>query len=128
MSSSFVNYFHLGHAYEVRSDIGYEFRDTLLGVSYFTIRNRDEIEEELIKTANTMYHDYEDSEGIEDLNQVQEHFSSNQIENMIDEMPDVYLNEIDFTMSGDVDDEINQWISDNNLVEYIANTVRTLQD
>lgn len=128
MSSSFVHYFHLGHAYEVRRDITCDFRYELLGVDFYTKHNLEEIEEELIKTANTMYHDYEDSEGIEDLNQVQEHFSSNQIENMIDEMPDVYLNEVDFTMSGDVDDEINQWISDNNLVEYIANTVRTLQD
>jgi len=128
MSSSFSHYFHLGHAYEVRRDITCDFRYEILGVDFYTVNNLEEIEEELIKTANTMYHDYEDSEGIENLNQVQEHFSSSEIANMIDEMPDVYLNEIDFTMSGDVDDEINQWISDNNLVDYIANTVRTLQD
>ena len=128
MSSSFVNYFHLGHAYEVRSDIGMEFRDTLLGVSYFTIRNRDEIEEELIKTANTMYHDYEDSEGIEDLNQVQEHFSSSEIEQMVVEIPDVYIDDVEFFSSGDADHRIDDWIRDNNIIQIITDTIKTLRD
>ena len=128
MSSSFVNYFHLGHAYEVRSDIGYELRDTLLGVSYFTIRNRDEIEEELIKTANTMYHDYEDTEGIENLNQVQEHFSSSEIEQMITEIPDVYIDDVEFFSSGDVDDKIADWIRDNNIIQIVTDTIKTLID
>lgn len=128
MSSSFVHYFHLGHAYEVRSSIGSEFMDTLLGVSYYTIRNRDEIEAELISTANTRHHDYEDSEGIEDLNQVQEHFSSSEIEQMIDEMPDVYLDDVEFFCTGDADHRIDDWIRDNNIIEYITETIRTLRD
>ena len=128
MSSSFVNYFHLGHAYEVRSDIGSEFMDLLLGVRYYTIRNRDEIEEEVIKTANTMYHDYEDSEGIEDLNQVQEHFSSSEIEQMVAEIPDVYIDDVEFFSSGDVDHRIDDWIRDNNIIQIITDTIKTLRD
>lgn len=128
MSSSFVHYFHLGHAYEVRSSIGSEFMDTLLGVSYYTIRNRDEIEAELISTANTRHYDYEDSEGIEDLNQVQEHFSSSEIEQMIDEMPDVYLDDVEFFSSGDADHRIDDWIRDNNIIQYITDTIKTLRD
>jgi|SRR5210317_932069 len=128
MSSSFATFFHLGHAYEVRSSIGIEFFDTILGIGYYSTRARDEIETELISNADSRYVSDEENEGIEELNQLQEYFSSSEIHDMIDDIPDTFTDCREFFMSGLADSKIDDWIRDNNVIEIVKETVKELSD
>lgn len=128
MSSSFAHFFNLGHAYEVRSSIGIQFFDTIAGVGYYSTRQRDEIEYELISTANTKYVSDEENEGIEDISQLQEYFSSSELYQMVDDIPDTFTDCREFFMSGDVDHIIDEWITDNNVIDIVKNTIKELSD
>ena len=47
---------------------------------------------------------------------------------MIDEMPDVYLDDVEFFSSGDADHRIDDWIRDNNIIQIVTDTIKTLRD
>lgn len=122
MSSSFSHFLELGHAYEVRNHIGSNFKVNILGYDYYSVYDYDDIVSSLIH-----FIDLDDVE-IECISDVQEHYSSNEIESMIDDLDDVYASQLEFFQSGNADIAIYDWIRDNDIVELVAKNIRELQD